>query len=152
MKRIGALVVAAMCLTSTAYASGKKDILEEIATTNKDLKEKCGCTLQFSWSPKIDFTNAYGSSLAYNIEKMFESVGEGAIKWCQQSADHATKFCSMVKSVHADEDKTVESPYTTNKGPSVVSFIATKIPQQIMNHGDAWLEGFLQTRKMPERK
>jgi len=41
---------------------------------------------------------------------------------------------------------------TSTAYAGVVSFIATKIPQQIMNHGDAWLEGFLQTSKMPERK
>jgi len=151
-KKLGALVATAICLSSTAFAGSKKEILEEIASTNKDLKEKCGCTVQFSFSPKIDFTNDYGRSLAFNIEKMFESVGEGAGRWCQQSPDHAAKFCAMVKSVHAEEDKTVEDPYTTNKGPAVVSYIATKIPAQIMNHGDAWLEDFLQTGKMPARK
>jgi len=151
MKRIGALVIAALCLASIVHAGSKKDIQKEIETTNKDLREHCGCTVKFSWSPKLDFTNAYGSDLAYNVEKTIESVGEGAIAWCKQGDDHQAKFCAMVKSVEVAEDKSVESPYTVNKGPAVVTYIATKLPKQIMNHGNAWVETFLQTAKMPAR-
>lgn len=151
MKRIGALVIGALCLASTAHAGSKKDILKEIETTNKDLREHCGCAMKFSWSPKLDFTSAYGSDLAFNVEKAIESIGEGAIKWCRQSEDHQAKLCAMVKSVEVAEDKRVEAPYTIHKGPNVTTYIATKLPKQIMNHGDAWVERFLQTGKMPER-
>jgi hypothetical protein len=151
MKRTLALAIAALCLASTVHAGSKKDIQKEIETTNKDLREHCGCTVKFSWSAKMDFTNAYGSDLAYNVEKVVESVGEGAIAWCKQDDDHRAKFCSMVKSVEVAEDNRVESPYTINKGPGVVTYIATRLPKQIMNHGNAWVETFLQTGKMPER-
>ncbi len=157
MKRTGALALAALSLvsiaqlTQIAHAGSKKDIQKEIETTTKDLREHCGCAIKFSWSPKLDFTSAYGSDLAYNVEKVVESVGEGAIAWCKQSDDHREKLCAMVKTVEVTEDRRVESPYTTHKGPHVVTFIATKLPQQIMNHGNAWVETFLQTGKMPER-
>jgi ribosome-binding factor A len=151
MKRTVAVAIAALCLASLAHAGSKKDIQKEIETTNKDLREHCGCTLKLSWSPKMDFTNAYGSDLAYNVEKNIESIGEAAVRWCQKDEDHRAKLCSMVKSVEVAEDSRVASPYTINKGPHVVTYIATKQPKQIMNHGDAWVETFLQTGQMPER-
>ena len=151
MKRTVAVALAALCLATTVYAGSKKEIQKEIETTNKDLREHCGCTVKFTWSSKMDFTNAYGSDLAYNVEKTIESIGEGASRWCQKDEDHRAKLCAMIKSVEVAEDNRVESPYTVNKGTHVVTYIATKLPKQIMNHGDAWVETFLQTGKMPER-
>jgi hypothetical protein len=58
----------------------------------------------------------------------------------------------MVKSVVIDEDRSVTSPWTANKGPSITSYIATKNTNQLMHHGDAWLETFLKTGKMPARE
>lgn len=150
-RMLGTLVIAAGFVSgaSTAEAGSKADILKEIATTNKDLRAACGCTVKFTFSPKMDFTNEYGSDLAYNVEKAIESIGEGGVAWCKKDEDHAAKFCAMVKSVDVAEDKRVESPYTVNKGPAIVTYIATRLPKQIMNHGNAWVEPFLKTGKMP---
>jgi hypothetical protein len=115
------------------------------------VRAACGCTVKWSYSAKLDFTSAYGSDLAYNVEKAIESIGEGGVQWCKQSEDHAAKFCTMVKSVEISEDRTVESPYTVNRGPAITSFIASKNSKQLMNHGNAWVETYLQTGKMPER-
>jgi hypothetical protein len=79
MKRFGALLLTTVCLTSIALAGSKKDIAKEIEQTTKDVRAACGCAPSFSYSSKLDFTNAYGSDLAYNVEKNIESVGEGAI-------------------------------------------------------------------------
>jgi hypothetical protein len=152
MKRLGALLFAAtVCLTGIAIAGSKKDIGKEIEQTNKDVKAACGCTIKFSYSGKLDFTNTYGSDLAFNVEKTIESIGEGGVRWCKEDEDHAAKFCAMVKSVEVSEDKTVTSPYTVNRGPAITTFIATKNPNQLMNHGDAWVETYLKSGKMPER-
>jgi hypothetical protein len=151
MNRLAALIIASTCLTTIALAGSKKDIGKEIETTNADLKKNCGCTVKWSYSGKLDFTSSYGSDLAYNVEKQIESIGEGAAKWCDDSEDHAAKFCAMVKTVEISEDKTTESPYTVNRGSSITSFIGSKNPKQLMNHGDAWLEPYLKDGKMPER-
>ena len=151
MKRLAALLFTTICLTTLALAGSKKDIAKEIETTNADIKKTCGCTVKFSYSAKLDFTSGYGSDLAYNVEKNIESIGEGAVQWCDDGEDFAKKFCAMVKSVEITEDKTTESPYTVNKGAAITSFIATKNPKQLMNHGSAWMDTYLKDGKMPER-
>ena len=151
MKQLIAIVLTTTALTTLAIAGSKKDIGKQVEATNKKVKEACGCTVKWSYSGKLDFTNDYGSDLAYNVEYNVRSIGEGAERWCKESEDHAAKFCAMVKSVEISEDKKVDSPYTVNKGPAITTFIASKNPKQLMNHGDAWVEPYLKTGKMPER-
>ena len=139
--------------SSTALAGSKKDIAKEVVVTAKAVKDACGCSVQFTYSKKLDFTTEHGSDLAFNIEKSIESTGESAERWCKESEDHAAKFCTMVKTVDTDEDTKTTDPYSLAIKKGVIrSFIGGKNPKQRSYHGGIWVEPFLQTGKMPERK
>jgi hypothetical protein len=139
--------------SSTALAGSKKDIAKEIGVTTKAVKEACGCTVKFTYSRQLDFTAEHGSDLAFNVEKSIENTGEAAERWCKESEDHAAKFCLMVKTVETDEDTKTENSYSLAIAKGVIrSFIAGKNPKQRSYHGGIWVEPFLQTGKMRERK
>ena len=151
IKWIVALGVVVMA-SSPAFAEGKKEIQKQIEATSKVVSDGCGCKVQFSYSKKLDFTKENGSSLGLNVRKTIEDVGPAAVKWCKQGDDFKEKFCGLVKAVEVDEDKTASSPYSTAAGSGVIrSYLSTKNPN-VISYDGSWVEHFLQTGKMRDRK
>lgn len=152
-----AIAFATVALTTVAALADQgplhKDIQKEIVKQHDRIETECGCSMSFSYDRRLDFTTEHGRSLAYNVEVLVRDVGTRAVFWCKKGDDFRAKFCTMVKTLEITEDPTVRRPYTTAVARGVIrSHIGTRNPKQISNHGGAWVEKFLQTGKMPERK
>lgn len=159
MKLAIATVAAATTFAIAAHHSAAdqgplhKDIQREIVKQHDRIQTECGCSISFSYDRGLDFTAANGRSLAYNVEVLVRDVGTRSVAWCKKGDDFRAKLCRMVKALEVTEDPTVRRPYTTAVARGVVrSYIGSKNPKQLSNHGGAWVEKFLQTGKMPERK
>ncbi len=150
------LALALVTSSSLAFADQgplHKDIQKEIVKTHREIQQACGCGVAFSYDRDLDFTTENGRSLAYNVEKTVDDIGTRSVHWCKQGDDFRGKYCAMVKSVEVSQDTSTRRPYTRAVGPGVVrSYIAAGNPKQLSNHGGAWVEKFLQTGRMPERK
>lgn len=130
-----------------------KNIQKEIVKQHERVQAECGCSVTFSYDRKLDFTVEEGPSLALNVKSVVDDVGTRSVQWCKKGDDFRAKYCAMVKSLEITQDPTTRRPYTTAVARGVIrSHIATGNPKQISHHGGAWVEKFLQSGKMPERK
>ncbi len=152
MKAVWLMLAGVVASSSLAHAEGKKEIHKAIEKTTAAIKSDCGCGVQFSYSKGLDFTSKNGSSLALNVRKVVEDIGDRAHQWCKQGEDFRDKLCLMINLVEIDEDASTDRPYTRATGKGTFrSYIATKT-NVISNHGGAWVLPFLKEGKMPERK
>jgi hypothetical protein len=140
-------------LTTTTFAEPHKRIQQAMARADKEIQETCGCSVTFSYSRNLDFTTAEGGDLQLNVSSAIRDIGTRLHHWCRKGEDFRAKACLMVKAVEVDEDNSTKRPYTVAVAKGVArTYIAGKNRKQLTNHGGAWVEKFLQSGKMPERK
>ncbi|MCA9669435.1 MAG: hypothetical protein KC503_27760 [Myxococcales bacterium] len=127
-----------------------KRIHGAIAKSRKKIRSACGCDVSFRYSKRLDFTNAYGSDMMYNIQRQVEDIGSAVARYCKKGGPWKAKLCRLVHSVTISETK-LSNPYTEHRGADLVSYVCTKNPKQLMHHSAIWLRPYMTTGKMPKK-
>jgi hypothetical protein len=145
------VLCAAVAAATVVSADGPDRIEAEVADTNRGLSEECGCTLSFSGWRAMDFTTSYGSSLAFNVEKDIEGIGDEARSFCRNGDAHKQKFCTSVRTV-TFHTTTLANPYAeAAQDHTVRSYISIANTNQLMNGGGNWVRPYMEDGRMPNR-